>query len=152
MNITLILCKKGPLAPPPLPPPAALSVVSNLWLNGWSRPIWFAILVNNIMDLHISSISKFLPEGLWYLLYATRCQDYWGLTHTHWDLSYSHKDTQYTQWQVDWHTYINIYLHQLLCAQSSYLYYIDWIIHWYQKFIFRNVFSVQKLFISKTHI
>ena len=60
--------------------------------------------------------------------------------HTH---KQSHKHTQHTEGPVDWHTHINIYLHQLLCAHNSYLYYIEWIIHWYKKF------SVHSLFFSK---
>ena len=39
-----------------------------------------------------------------------------------------------------------MYLNQLLCARNSYLHYIEWISHWYQKFTFHNVFSSQKLF------
>ena len=72
-------------------------------------------------------------------------------THTH---TYTHTQThmQHTQGPVGWHTHINIYLHQLLCAHSSYLYYTESIIHWYQKFTFRNVFSFQKLFTCKSPI
>ena len=44
------------------------------------------------------------------------------LTHKH---RHTHKDTQHTQGSVDGHTHINIYLHQLLCAHSNYLYYIE---------------------------
>ena len=68
--------------------------------------------------------------GSWSMLYATRHQVYWGLTcgfllvlwfnitdtQTH-----LYKDTQHTQGPAYWHTHINIYLHQLLCAHSSYL-------------------------------
>ena len=60
--------------------------------------------------------------------------------HTH---KQSHKHTQHTEGPVDWHTHINIYLHQLLCAHNSYLYYSEWIIHWYKNF------SVHSLFFSK---
>ena len=65
-------------------------------------------------------------------------------THTH-----KQKDTRYTQGPVDWHIHINIYLHYLLCVHNSYLYYIEWVIHWYQKFTFHNVFSFQKSFTCK---
>ena len=59
--------------PPPLPcqPPtptlSVLSVVLFLWLNGWSRHIWFAITL--------------VLEGPWCVFYATRRQVYRGLTH-----------------------------------------------------------------------
>ena len=39
-----------------------------------------------------------------------------------------------------------------MCAHSSCLNYIEWIIHWYQKFTFHNVFSFQKLFTCKSHV
>ena len=48
----------------------------------------------------------------------------WFFTDT---LIWYHKHTQHTQGPVDWHTHINVYLHHLLCVQSSYLYYIKWL-------------------------
>ena len=63
-----------------------------------------------------------------------------------------HKDTQHTQGSVVWQTHINIYLHYLLCAYRICLSYSAWIIHWYQKFTFHNVFSFQKLFTCKSCI
>ena len=41
---------------------------------------------------------------------------------------------------------------RLLCAHSRYLYNPEWIIHWYLKFIFHNVFSVQKSFNCTSYI
>ena len=41
---------------PPTPTPTALSVVLLLWLNGWSHHTWCAILLHDIMDLHMSSL------------------------------------------------------------------------------------------------
>ena len=154
------------LSTPPLschlqPPPPLLV----LWLNGWSHHIWCAILLNDIINLHMSSLGTLVPEGPWYLFYAKRRQVYWGLTHnvvfcwysnlilrtqTH---TYTHKDIQHTQGLVDLHTHINIYLHHLLCAHSSYLYYIGWIIHWHQKITFHESnISFQELFTCKCHI
>ena len=53
----------------------------------------------------------------------------WG-TFKSWDLiivqTWSHKHTAHSG-AADWHTYINIYLHQLLFAHSSYFYYIKWL-------------------------
>ena len=40
---------------------------------------------------------------------------------------HTHKHTQHTQGPVDRHNHINIYLHNLLCAHSSYSYYIKWL-------------------------
>ena len=37
-----------------------------------------------------------------------------------------HTNTQHTQGPVDWHTHINTYLHNVLFAHSSCLYYIKW--------------------------
>ena len=124
----------NPLSPtflsPPTSTPTVLSAVLFLWLNGWSHHIWCAILLNNNMGLHMSSVGTLVPEGPWCVFYATRRQVYWGRTHNvifYWysDLIWqTHIHTQYTQGPVDWHTHINVYLHHLLCAQSSYLYYI----------------------------
>ena len=62
--------------------PRVLSVVLFLLLNGWSRHIWCAVLLNDNMDLHMSSLGTLLPEGPWCVFYATRCQVYCGLTHS----------------------------------------------------------------------
>ena len=67
---------------------------------------------------------------------------WFDITHTN---THTHEDTQHTQGPVNWHAHINIYLYHLLCSHSSYLYYTEWITHWYQKFTFHNVFSFQKL-------
>ena len=63
------------------PFPTVLSVVLFLWLNGWSRHIWCAILLNDDMDLHMSSYGTLVPEGPWCVFYAIRHQVYWSLTH-----------------------------------------------------------------------
>ena len=47
-----------------------------------------------------------------------------------WYHIHKHPNTQHTQGPVDWHTHINIYLHHLLCAHSSYLYYSKWLNEW----------------------
>ena len=60
---------------PPTLTPTALSVVMLLWLNGWLRHIWCVILLNDIKDLHMSSL------GTWCVFYASKCRVYWGLTH-----------------------------------------------------------------------
>ena len=44
---------------------------------------------------------------------------------------HTHKDTKHKQGPIDWNNHINMYL---LCAYSSYLDYIEWIIHWSQNF------------------
>ena len=107
--------------------------------------IWCAILLNDIMDPQISNLGTSVPEGPWYVFYATRHQVYSGLTHVIF-CWYSgmisdtqiHKqtDTQHSQWPVDWHIHINTYLHHLFCAQklSS--------LHWMNNFTYiKNLFS-----------
>ena len=147
-----------------LPPLTALYVVLFIWLYEWLCHIWCAILLNDIIDLHMSSLGTLAPERPSCVFYATRHHVYWGLTnnvvfrwypnlishkHTH---TYTRKDTQYTLGPVDWHIHINIYLHHLLCAHNSYLYQkliSDILI---SKIYFPQCFTFQNLFISKSHI
>ena len=68
-------------------------------------------------------------------------------THTH-----TNSQRQHMQGSLDWHTHVNIYLRHLLCAHSSYLFYIEWIIQWYQKFTIHNVFSFHNVFTRKSDI
>ena len=155
-----------PVPPKLLPPPPPL--FSSFWLNGWSRHIWCAIWLNDIRDLHMSSLVALVPEGPWCVFYATMHQVYWGpthnvffrwysnlISHTH-THTHSHihtnKDAQHTQGPVGRHTHINIYLHHVLCAHSSYLYHVKWIILWCQKFTFHNVLYFQIFFTCKSHI
>ena len=49
------------------------------WLNGLLHHIWYVVLVNDIMDLHIFSLGIILPEGSFCVFKRTRCQNYWGL-------------------------------------------------------------------------
>ena len=56
-------------------------------------------------------------------------------------------DTQHTQGPVDIRTHIKIYLNHLLCAHSSCLYCIEWIIHYFQKLL-----SFYQLFACKGHM
>ena len=116
--------------------------------------IWCAILLNDNIDMYVSSLGTLVPEGPWYLFYATRCQFYWGLaynvvfqwysdliSHTH-----KHKNTQHTQEALDWHTHVNICLYHLLCAHTAAAFItlmVKWIIRWYQNFTFHNVVSCQ---------
>ena len=63
-----------------------LSVILFLWLKGWSRHIRCATLLNDNMDLHMSSLGTLVPRTRRTLIpqcvfYATRRQIYWGLTH-----------------------------------------------------------------------
>ena len=138
---TLLYCqlrffKFCPFPPSPrtsLSPPTltltVLSVVPFLWLNGWSLHIWCAILLNDNMDLHMSGLGTLVPEGPWCVFYATRHQVYWGLTHNVIFYWYSHLIShKHTHTHTHTHTQIHtirlthpLYLHHLLCAQSSYL-------------------------------
>ena len=67
----------------------------------WSHHIWCAILLNDNMDLHMSSLGTLVPERPWCVFYATRRQVYWRLTHVvfYWysDLiSHTHTNTHST--------------------------------------------------------
>ena len=138
---------RPPLLPPPpffrfcptsyptslSPPTPTLTVLSNvlfLWLNGWSRHIWYAILLSNNMDLHMFSLGTLVPEGpscalwkksinfteVWDIMWFFTGALIWYHTYKHTTHSGAPRLT---------HLY-NIYLQHLLCAHSSYLYYIKW--------------------------
>ena len=138
---------------PPTSNLTLLSVFLFLWLNGWSRHIWCAIIRNENMDPQMSSLVILVPEGLWCEFCATRRQVYWGLTHAVftgsliWYHTHTQTNTQHTRGPVDRHTHIDIYLHRLLFAHSSYLYYIKW----YQKShsLISKIYFPQCLFFSK---
>ena len=106
------------------PPPPLFFLLSCFfsWMGDWLHHIWCVILLNDNIDLHMSSLVSLVPEGLCFLhqkecvFYAIRHQVYWGQIHQIHLISY-----------VDWYTHINIYLHQLLFAHSSYLFYIKWL-------------------------
>ena len=165
--LTLLFYEDPPILPTPAfstfvhPPPlfptlTAVSVVLFLWLNGWSCHIWYTVLRNEIVDLQMFSLATLVPDLMCVLYNRPWCmfQDYWGLTHYVVFCWYSDLISQ-TQKHTNTHTHTQrctthsgasrltqpyIYLHHLLCAHSSYLYYTEWIIHGYQKFTFHNVF------------
>ena len=95
--------------PTPLSIPTVLSVVLFLWLMKRSCHIWCAVLLNDNMDLHMSSLDTLLAEGPWCVFYATRCQVYWGLTQCGFLLvlsfyiSHTHTHT-HTHTQIHTHT------------------------------------------------
>ena len=101
-----------------------------LWLNGWSSYIWCVILVNDIMDLFMSSLGTLVPEGPCCVFYATRRQVrsdtscgfllvlWFNITHTR-----THARThtyKANRGLIDWHTQVNIYQHHLFCSHTSY--------------------------------
>ena len=53
---------------PPTHTPTAHSIVLFLWLNGWSHHVWCAILLNDIMDVHMLSLRtlmRVLCNNVW---------------------------------------------------------------------------------------
>ena len=87
-----------PFLSTPTPTPTALFVVLFLWLNVWWHHIWCAILLNEIMELHMLSHGTLVSKGHWCVFYAMRQQVYWGVTHglllvLWFDIMYAHKDT-----------------------------------------------------------
>ena len=66
---------------PSTPTPTVFPVDLFLWLNGWWHHIWCAIFLNDNLDLHMLSLDTLVPEGPWFVFYATKHQDYWGLAH-----------------------------------------------------------------------
>ena len=92
----IILSTPAPTSLSPTTPNlTALSVVMFLWLNGWSRHIWCTILLNDNIDLYMSSLGTLVPEGPWCVFYATGRQVYWGFLWVLSDLvSHTHANTQ----------------------------------------------------------
>ena len=108
-------------------------------------------LMIDIMHLHMSRLGTLMPEGLdvcfvqqgvkstevwhmwffpgtliWYYTQTNKQTNKQTNTHTHTHThTHTQKDTQHTQVPADSHTHINIYLHHLLSAHNSYLYYIE---------------------------
>ena len=109
---------------PPTSTQTVLSVVLFLWLNGWSCHSWCAILLNNNMDLHMSSHGTLVPEGPWCVFYATRCQAYWGLTYNvvfYWYcvlISQTPKLQQHTQTSGLTHLYKCIFTPLVMCSKE----------------------------------
>ena len=102
------------------------------------RHIWCAILLNDIMDLHMSYLGKFVPEGPWCIMQqGVKFTEVW---HVMW---------LFTSTLIWYHTHINtrtqrhtahfgasrmIHLYKSIltpraCAHSSYLYYFEYVVH-----------------------
>ena len=138
--------------PPPtsLSPPTLISTVLSvfifLWLSGWLHHIWCAILLNDNMHLHKSSLGTLVPEEPWCVFYSTRHQVDWGLTQcgfllVHWfDITHTQTHTVHSWARRLTHPYKYIFTPPIMCSQQLPLLHwmIKWIIHWYQKFIFHN--------------
>ena len=61
---------------PPTPNSTALPVVLFLWLKEWSCHISYAVLLNDIMDLHMSSLGTLRALVLLYLVPEPWCVFY----------------------------------------------------------------------------
>ena len=104
------------------------------WMGDYTTfDVLFYLIVK--MELHMPSLSTLVPEGPWCVFYSTRRQVYWGLAHIvvfylliFFNITHKHSNTQHTQGGSRLtHPYKYKYLNHLLCARSSYLYYIKWL-------------------------
>ena len=113
----------------PLPPtslssqtstPIVFSVALFIWLNEWSGHIWCAILCNDKMDLHLSSLhtKRTLICILCNKVPSFLMSDTWDLL-LWFDITQK-KQTQHTQWAVGWHTHINILNIMLIAPHVMY--------------------------------
>ena len=112
------------LSPPTSPPLFFLLSCLFSWMGDHTT---FDVLFSDNINQHMSSLGSLVPEGPGCVFYAIRHHVYFGLTHTICHIylirhTQTQKHTHHTQRPVDWHTHINIYLHQLLFAHSSYHY------------------------------
>ena len=151
-----ITCRLQP-APPML---FLLSCFFGWMVSRATFDVLFYLVNDIILWIYTSSLGTLVPERPWCVLCNKASSllgfDTYGFLLVLW-VEFTHINTHTnmhtkTQGPVDWHTHINIYLHHLLYAHSSYLYCMDWIIHWHQTFIFQNAFSFQQLFSCKIHI
>ena len=90
---------------------------------------WEEIFKLSASELPVNSVGGFRMELMCFMQHGVRFTEVWHMWFfTGTDLiSKTQKNTQYTQGPVDWHTHENVHLHHLLCAQSSYFYYIKWL-------------------------
>ena len=109
-------------SPKSLPPLFTLFFALFIWLNGWSFHIWCVILFNDAMDLHMLILGTLVPEEPCCVFYTTRHQIYWGLIYNEIFCKYSvlisHIQTKTCSTNKG-------QKHHLLCAHSSYLYFIE---------------------------
>ena len=126
-----------------------------LWLNGWSRHIWCATLLNDIMDPHMSSLGTLVPvlEGtscvfmhqgvkfneVWYIMWVLLV-----ITHTH---THTHTHTQsYTAHSgasALTHPYKYKFTPSVMCSQQWSL------LHWMNNSLISKIYFPQCLFFSK---
>ena len=111
--------------PPPTSSPPLFFLLSCFFrLNEWSCHIWCAILLNDSMDLHMLSLATIVPEWPWCVLYATRCQVYWGLTHM-WFFTATliwyrtHKHTTHSGASRLTHPYKYMFTPPVMCSQLN---------------------------------
>ena len=86
---------------PPTPNPRC-SFCCPVSLAEWVIMLHLMCNFNGSMDLHMSSLGILVPEGPWYVFFATRCQGYWSLTHNVDFYWYS---------DLIWHTHTNTQAH-----------------------------------------
>ena len=129
--------------------PHSLFVLLFLWLSMWLHHIWCVILLNDIMDTLVPLYHKgisvcFMQQDLSLL----RSNTWHGSSTLIWHYTQTDKKHNTHRGAIDWHTHISIY--QLLCAHNSYLYYISWIIHWYQNFTLQS--SIMSLLLENCQL
>ena len=117
--------KTPPTLPAPLPP--FFQILSNLWYIMW-------------YIMRSDTLCGFL---LWFENAHTHKHTH---THTH---IHTQRHTAHSGASRLIHPLIHPYKYIFkftlpVMSFGSYLYYIEWLIHWYQKFTFHNVFSFQK--------
>ena len=113
-----------------------------LWLDGLSCHIWCAILLNDTMDLHMSSLGTLIPGGLDVFFYATRHQVYWCLVFCWYcdSISHTHTKTQHSRSIRLTHPYKNIFTPPVMCSEQLCL------LQWMNKSLVPKVCFLQCIF------
>ena len=95
------------------------------------------------------SLGTLVPEGSWYVLYAKgiKFTEIWNMVFYWYSDLISHTQTHTAHSEASRLTCpYNIYLHYLLYAHSSYLYYIKWLLST-MSFLFKNYSIVKVIYL-----
>ena len=123
------LLTHSPLCPPP-PPPPHTHTHTHTHIHPSTLPALFTASAHVLWYNHKDLVVCFKQQDVSLIRSRGLIHEVVFLLVLPFDITHTSKETQHTQGPIGWHIHTNI--HHLLCGQSSYLYYIEWIIWCYQ--------------------